>query len=211
MHCNTVLCKMLCPPLRGALQDRLAAGLYHCNYTCEDLMFVQVCSDPTPVQCNTLLGKMLCPQLKGALQVRLAAGLYHSNHTYEYLLFIQVCSDPTPVHCNTVQGKMQCPQLNGALPDRLSAGLYHCNYTCEDLLFIQVCSDPTPVHCNTAELTDGSSVIACLMMSAHLQSQTPPWRTIMGWHFQCPLPIVSPHGPRRGLVHASCHHFSPCF
>jgi len=40
-----------------ALQGRLAAGLYHCNYPYEDLLFMQVCSDPTPVHCKTVQGK----------------------------------------------------------------------------------------------------------------------------------------------------------
>ena len=102
---------MQCPLLSAALQDMLAAGLYHCNYAYEDLLFIQVCSDPTPVHCNTVQGRMLSPLLCAALQDRLAAGLHHCNYTYEDLLFIQVCSEPATVHCPTVQGKMLCPQL----------------------------------------------------------------------------------------------------
>ena len=45
------------PLLSAALQDRLAAGLYHSNYTYEDLLFIQVCSDPKPVQSITVLAK----------------------------------------------------------------------------------------------------------------------------------------------------------
>ncbi|DBA93426.1 TPA: hypothetical protein ACH3X1_015741 [Trebouxia sp. C0004] len=41
VHCISSLCKMLCPQLSAALQDRLAAGLYHCTYTYEDLLFIQ--------------------------------------------------------------------------------------------------------------------------------------------------------------------------
>ena len=100
---------MQSPLLSAALQDRLAAGMYHCNYTYEALLVIQVCSDPTPVHCITVQGKMQSPLLSAALQDRLAAGLYHCNYTYEDLLLIQVCSDQTPVHCNTVQGKMQFP------------------------------------------------------------------------------------------------------
>ena len=96
---------MQSPLLSAAVQDRLAAGLYHSNYTYEDLLFIQVCSDPTPVHCNTVQGKMQSPLLSAALQDRLAAGLYHSNYTYEDLLFIQVCSDPKPVQSITVLAK----------------------------------------------------------------------------------------------------------
>ncbi len=77
---------MQSPLLTAALQDRLAAGLYHCNYTYGDLLCIQVCSDPTPVHCNTVQSKMHSPLLSAALQDRLAAGLYHCNYTYEDLL-----------------------------------------------------------------------------------------------------------------------------
>jgi len=66
------------------------------------LLFIQVCTDPTPVHCNTIEGKLQCPLISAAVQDWLAAGLYHCNCTYEGLLFIQVCRDPTPVDCNTV-------------------------------------------------------------------------------------------------------------
>ena len=142
MHCNTVQGIMQSPLPTAALQGRLAASLYHCNYTYEDVFFIQVCSDPPQMHCNTVQGKMQSPLLTAALHGRLAASLYHCNYTYEDLLFIQVCSDPTPKHCNTVLCKMQSPQLTAALQDRLAASLYHCNYTYEDVFFIQVCSDP---------------------------------------------------------------------
>ena len=51
----------------AALQDRLAAGMYHCNYFYEDLLLIQVCSDPTRVHCNTVHGKMQCPQLSAVI------------------------------------------------------------------------------------------------------------------------------------------------
>jgi len=54
------------PLISAALQDWLAAGLYHCKYTYEDLLFIQVCSDPTPVHRNTVQGKMQCPLISVA-------------------------------------------------------------------------------------------------------------------------------------------------
>ncbi len=105
VHCGTVHGKVQRPLLTAALQDRLAAGLYHCNHSCEDLLLTQVCSDSTAVHFDTVQGKMQCPLLGAALQDKLAAGMYHCNHSYEDLLFIQMCGDPTPVHCNTAQAK----------------------------------------------------------------------------------------------------------
>ena len=47
------------------------------------------------------------------------------------------------------------------------------------------------------ELTLGSSVMACFLISVRRQSQTSPCQTIMGWHFQCHLPMhPPPRGPR---------------
>ena len=68
---------MQSPVLRGALQDKLAAGLWHCKYTYTGLLFQKVCSDQTTVLCNTVQGKMQSPLLRAALQDMLAAGLWH--------------------------------------------------------------------------------------------------------------------------------------
>ncbi len=64
---------MLFPLLSGALQISLTAGWCHCNHTCEDLLFMQVCSGLSPLHCSTALGKMLFPLLSGALQNSLTA------------------------------------------------------------------------------------------------------------------------------------------
>ena len=47
VHCNTAVGNMPFSLLRGALQNRLTAGLCHCKYTWEDLVFIQVGSEPT--------------------------------------------------------------------------------------------------------------------------------------------------------------------
>ena len=75
VHCNAVKGKLQCPLtqhqcaatllrakmhcslISAALQDWLSSGLSHCTYTYDDLLFIQVCTDPTPVCCNTALGK----------------------------------------------------------------------------------------------------------------------------------------------------------
>ena len=63
VNCNTVQGKMQSPLISAAQQDWLASGLYHCKYTCKDLLFTQVCTDPSPVPCSTVQGKMQCSVL----------------------------------------------------------------------------------------------------------------------------------------------------
>ena len=79
--------------------------LAHCKYTYEDLLFTQVCSDPTPVHCNTVLGKRQSPLASAALQNRLPAGLCHCKYTYEDLLIIQLCNDPTQCTATLILAK----------------------------------------------------------------------------------------------------------
>ncbi len=49
---------MSLPLSSAALQNRLTAGLCHCVYTYEDLLFTQVCSDPPGMHCSTAQGRM---------------------------------------------------------------------------------------------------------------------------------------------------------
>ena len=65
-------------------------GFSRCNCIYEDLLFIQVCSDSTPVRCNTVFCKMQSPLLTAALQDRLTEGFSRCNCIYEDLLFIQV-------------------------------------------------------------------------------------------------------------------------
>ena len=126
------------------------AGLCCCKNTYGDLLLIQVCSGPTPVQCHTAFGKLQCPLLSAALQNRLIAGLCYCKYSYGDLLLIQVCSGSTPVQCDTAFGKMQCSLLIAAVQKRLAATLFCCKNTYGDLPFIQGCSGPTPVQCDTA-------------------------------------------------------------
>ena len=111
-HCQVLLCKT------GSQH-----GLCHCNYTYEDLLLMQVCSDPPPMHCSTCLGKMHSTLSSAALQNRLTTGLCHCNYTYEDLLLIQVCSDPPPMHCSTGFGKMHSTLSSAALQKRLTSWL----------------------------------------------------------------------------------------
>ena len=110
-HCSVLLCKT----------DSQQA-VCHCKYTCGDLLFVQVCSDPAPMHCSSVQGKRHFPLLSGAVQIRFTAGLSQCKYTCGDLLFIQVCSDPTTMQCNTVFRKMQSPLVSAALQNRLTAG-----------------------------------------------------------------------------------------
>ena len=92
LHCYCMLGKLQSPLLGIALQNRLFAGLCHCNDTHGHLLFIQVCSDPTPMHCNTGQGKLYSPVLSVVLQNRHKAGLCHCNDTYGDMLFIQVCA-----------------------------------------------------------------------------------------------------------------------
>ena len=123
------LAKELClpqtaSPLWPAAQAYLvlASVVCHCNYTHEDLLFTQVCSDPTPIHCNTGFGKKHYPLLSAAPQNRLRADLCHCKCTYEDLLFIQVCRDPQPMQCTTGFGEKHSPLLSAALENRLTIG-----------------------------------------------------------------------------------------
>jgi len=87
MHCSTGLGRMHAPLFIAALQNRLTAGLFHCNHTYGDLLFIQGCSGPAQLHCSTGLGRMHAPLFIAALQNRLTAGLCHCNHTYGGLLF----------------------------------------------------------------------------------------------------------------------------
>ena len=103
-NCTVLLCKT------GSQQTSC-----HCNYTYEDLLLIQVCSDPPPMHCSTGVGKMHYTLSSAALQSRLTTGLCHCNHAYEDLLLMKVCSDPPPMHCSTCLGKRHFPLSSAAL------------------------------------------------------------------------------------------------
>ena len=58
MHCKTDFGMLHSPQFRAALQNRLTAALCHCDYICGCLLFIQVCSEPTPMLCSIGLWKM---------------------------------------------------------------------------------------------------------------------------------------------------------
>ncbi len=56
-QCSVLLCN------EGSLQ-----AVFHCSHTHGDLLFIQLCSDPAPMQCSSVQGKMQSPLFSAALQ-----------------------------------------------------------------------------------------------------------------------------------------------
>jgi len=151
--CTAALFRTRCIPHSSVLLCKTGSqqAVCHCSYTCGDLLFVQVCSDPPQMHCSSVQGKVQSPLFSAALQNRLTACLCHCSYTCGVLLSIQVCSEPTLMHCSNGQDKMHSTLFGAALQNRLTACLCHCSYTCGVLLSIQVCSEPTPMHCSTGQ------------------------------------------------------------
>ena len=71
-HCPVLLCNT------GSQHACVTA-----NYTMQDLLFIQVCSEPPSMHCSTGFGKLHSPLSSAALQNRLTVCLCHCNYTYE--------------------------------------------------------------------------------------------------------------------------------
>ncbi len=67
-QCTASLVWAKCIPHCTALQNRLTACLCHCNHTYEDLLLMQVYSDPPPMHCIAGFGKMHSTLSSAALQ-----------------------------------------------------------------------------------------------------------------------------------------------
>ncbi len=129
----------------------LTESLFHCNCTCEGLVFIQGCSDPPAMHCNTGFSKVHSPMLNAGATA---------------IAPVKVCCTyrgAVPNHQCTGFGKIHSPLLSAALQNRLAAGLCHCNCNCEDLLFIQMCSLLPPMHCNTGFGRMHSSLLSAVL------------------------------------------------
>jgi len=133
----------------AVLQNRLTACLCHCNYIYEDLLLIQVCSDPTSMHCCIGFGKCHthCPGLLCKTGSQLAC--------VTAITSMEICCSykgaVTHNQCTAALGfgKMPYTLSSAAQQNSLTAGLCYCNYTFEDLLLIQMCSGPQPMHCST--------------------------------------------------------------
>ncbi len=101
----------------------------HAGPASYQLLFIEVCSEPTEMHCSSTQGKIYSPLFTAALQNRLTAGLCHCKYTHRYLLFIQVFSEPTEMHCSTSQDEIHLPLFVASVQNRLTAGLCHRKYT----------------------------------------------------------------------------------
>ena len=139
----------------------------HCSYTYGDLLFIQVCSDPTQstaarfrAKCSLYCSVLLC---KTGWQ----QAVCHCSYTYGDLLFIQVCSDPT--ESTAARFRAKCSLYCSVLLCKTGSqqAVCHCSYTYGDLLFIQVCSDPTESTAARFRANAVSTVQCCSAKQAH--------------------------------------------
>ena len=145
---------------------QVAAGLCHSKYTCGDLLFIQLCNDPSPVHCNTVLGKKQSPLSSAAVCKTGCQQACISASTPVEICCSYSCA-MTHDQCTATLflAKAVTTVLCCCMQNRLPAGLYQCKYTCGDLLFIQLCNDPAPVHCNTSWQTAVTTVQCCCMQN----------------------------------------------
>ncbi len=110
-HCSVLLCKT------GSQH-----ALCHCNYTYEDLLFIQVCSESAPMHCSTGFGKLQSPLFSVALQNRVTACTMS--------LQLHLCSFDAHTKCALSQhqctaalvlAKMQSPLFSVTLQNRVTA------------------------------------------------------------------------------------------
>ncbi len=99
MHCSICSGKLHHPLLSAALQNRLEAALWHCNCTCKDLLFRQVCRDPAPMQNRLTAGLCQCSYTYGdLLSYRCAES--HQNCTAA-LVWVKCIPNCSVVLCKT--------------------------------------------------------------------------------------------------------------
>ena len=124
---------------------------YNCSYTCEDLLFVQVCDDSIPLHCSSVQGRNNFPivQCCSAKQAQKICSPYRC-------VVIQY-------HCTAAvfRAEITSPLSCVALQNRLRTCLWHCNHTYEDLSPFQVCSDSTPLHCSSVQGRNNFPTVQC--------------------------------------------------
>ena len=146
-HCPVLLCKT------GSQK-----AVCQCSYTCGDLLFIQVSSDPAQMHCRSVQGKIQALLFIAALQNSLTQGkVTLQSHLWRFASCICAVTQHkcSAAHCSALLCKTASQQAR-----------CHCSYTCGDLLLIQVCSDATPVHCST-----GQGKMAFPLFSAALLKQ----------------------------------------
>ena len=142
--------------------SRLVAG----RYIYANLLCMQVCTYPAPLQGSSGSGKMQSPLLSGALQNRLTAGLYQCKHICANLLCIQVCSYPPWFWQNAGPTAQWCSATQA--DSRLVPVQTHL---CISALYTGV-QLPTALQCGT-----GSGKMQSPLLSGALQNRLVPVQT----------------------------------
>ena len=153
-QCSAALLGAKCNPHYSVLlcQTGPQHALCHCNLTYEGLPFIQVCSDPAPMQCSICSGQNAIPYVQCC-----SAKQAHSKQCVSANTPMNICSSYrcalTQHQCNAALLRAKCtPQYSVLLCQTGSQqALCVCKHSYEDLLFIQVCSDPAPMQCSTAQ------------------------------------------------------------
>ena len=154
-HCSVLLCK------EGSQQ-----AVFHCSYTCGDLLFIQVCSDPAQMHCSK--GKMQSLLFSAALQNRLTAGSVSlQSHLWMFAVHpgvhwpstnaMQLCSGqnavPTVQCCSAKQAhSRQCFIAVTLMEICCTSGCAMTQHKCSAALFRAKC---TP-HCSVLLCKTGS-------------------------------------------------------
>ncbi len=111
--------------------------VFHCIYTYGGLLFIQVCSDATPMPCSSVQGKMQSPLFSVAPVETCSSYRCAVNQQQSTAARLRAKCSP---HCSVLLCKTGTQQA-----------VCHCSYTYGDLLCIQVCSDPATKHCSKVQ------------------------------------------------------------
>ncbi len=154
-HCSELLCKT------GSQH-----ALCHCNYTFEDLLPIQVCSEPA--NCTAaLLWANAIPTVQCC-----SAKQAHIMHYIIATTPVKICCSyrcaVTQHQCTAALVWAKCSPHCSVLLCKTGSkhALCHCHYTYKDLMLIQVCSESAPVHCST-----GFGKMQSPLFSAALQNR----------------------------------------
>ena len=157
-----------------------------CSYTCGDLVFIQVCSEPTEMHCSAGLGKLYCQLFSCAQQTRLTAGLCQCNYNYgdllsytcaesqhKCLLLKRVYAVPLHQYSAALLGTRYTLLLSVALHTSCQQILPCSDYTCAWLLLKHVCSTSPPIQCNLVGDTVHSLLLSVAAVHASCQQILP--------------------------------------
>jgi len=118
-HCSGLYA---CPTAQCCCPTQSDSSFVAVQLHTQDLLFSQLCYDPTPLHCTAVQN-----QMHSLVQNSLTAALCLFNYTCEGLLFLQLCHHCTAVHCNTVQDQTHAALRSAAVQKRLTAALWLCD------------------------------------------------------------------------------------